>query len=161
VSRKRGKIIYWDTCIFLTWLTSDSSDPVLLAGIREVIESFHRGNIVLVTSVTTLSELLDLHNDPFIGQTIDKIFQRDNAVMMNVDQKVSLLAGQIRNYYNSLPKTHRLKIETPDATHLASAIVAGSHEFHTNDSGLLRLSPVVMSHPLIIVPPKGTQLSLL
>ena len=58
---------------------------------------------------------------------------RKQVEVVTIDIRVAQKAQLIRN--NS-----RKKLSTPDAVHIATAIVSGAKLFHTFDDGLLQLS---------------------
>ena len=90
-----------------------------------------------------------------------KLFQRRNVVQVDVTTRVLDLSEKIRNW--------NPKISSPDAIHLATAILYEADEFHTTDGGgkrkragdLLPLDGNVAGHPLKICKPQAMQYSLL
>jgi hypothetical protein len=96
---------------------------------------------------------------------MDSLFQgfvkRINRV--GVDIKIAALAHDIRNHYTGRRAEHADKtLSTPDAIHLATAILYRVDEFHTFDRdgnaknlGLLPLSGNVGGHKLTICKPEA------
>lgn len=132
-------IYYWDTCIFIAWLKEERVVRGLLDGIDEIKSKIDNKEATLVTSVITLTE---------IGQTFitdDKyslfrgLFKRPNIIAYNIDEDIATLAGKLRKHYNN---TNLHKLRTPDAIHLATAMILKANEINTTDgsgkkSGLL------------------------
>ena len=52
--------IYWDTNIFLVWLKDEKrEDPAAMQGVKEAVDSFDTGRMIIVTSVVTIVEVLE------------------------------------------------------------------------------------------------------
>ena len=95
------------------------------------------------------------------------IFQRSDINEIAVDYPIASLASEIRDFYiqarDLLPENQRKKamtVETPDALHLATAILYKADEFQTFDgddrsrpNGLLLLGDKVATHDLKIRKP--------
>ena len=67
-----------------------------------------------------------------------------------MDTKIASIAHDIRNHYVT---TGGSKLQTPDAIHLAAAILHRADEFHTFDGTLISLSGNVAGHRLTICKP--------
>lgn len=152
---KSGKLLYyWDTCSFISWLKggSDCSQETM-DGLNYIARQVNDNKAFLCTSVTTQSEVLEGKFTQEQNEKLEKFFRRRNVLLIAVDTKIAQRASEIRNYY-SLRGT---KIATPDATHLATAIIYKVDEFHTRDgdgkqraNDLLRLNGDVAGYPLLI-----------
>jgi len=81
------------------------------------------------------------------------MLKRPSSFVLNVDIRVSQLASQIRDYY----KQSHINLKTPDAIHLASALITKASAFHTFEDGLLRLTGNVAGHNLTISKPLAAQ----
>ncbi len=160
-------LYYWDTCIFLAWLKDEERKAGEMAGVREVIEKNRKREVRLMTSVLTLTEVL-ASKIPVGLENLYKglIMRRVNRIGMDI--KVAQLAHDIRDYYAQRATENGGKIlSTPDAIHLATAILYRADEFHTFDEeggrktlGLLPLSGNVAGHGLKICKPEGKNLEL-
>ena len=76
----------------------------------------------------------------------------------SVDIRVAAIAHDLRNYYALAGRT----LKSPDAIHLATAILYRADEFHTFDDQLIALSGNVGGNKLIVCKPetKSPQLDL-
>ena len=125
-------LIYWDTCVFLTWiLGGDNKGPNAVAGIDELVEGVHAYRYRLITSTLTDTEILRSRLAPEQIDKYDAIFDRSNVERVNLDERIAKLASEIRDYYwNATPKRN---LKTPDAIHLATAIYLDSGTLYTFD----------------------------
>jgi predicted nucleic acid-binding protein len=130
-----------------------------MAGVREVIERHKRREVKLITSVLTSVEVLASKLPVGMDRLFNDFMKRLTRVAM--DSKCAALAHDIRNYYAERAKENAGKtLSTPDAIHLATAILYRVDEFHTFDNdgdskslGLIPLSGNVGGHRLIICKP--------
>jgi predicted nucleic acid-binding protein len=157
---KSGRsVIYWDTCVFITWLTAEKSKwpASIWQGIQDVADLVEIGQAILVTSTLIRTEV-------FLGkltleqkQKFADILRRKNVQEVAPHMRIADRASTIRE---------RHKIKTPDAIHLATAILFEVDEMHTMDGwhedgkkdGLLALSRNVADYDLWITEPypRGT-----
>ena len=162
-------LVYLDSCIFIAWLKNEiRSDPREMAGVSDIGVSFDMGQIDIVTSTITFTEVLQSS----IGQSefdrFRNLFSRRNAFLIDVNRKIAEISHNIRDFYYS-PNSQAL--DTPDCIHLASAIWFHCSIFYTFDgssgksNGLLNLPfPLANKYPLKIQKPSSnsiTQLPLL
>ncbi len=160
--------LYWDTCIWLAWIKDEKRlDPTEMAAIQEQVERFHNGEVVLATSVLTLSEMLDLKNKMSADahRKFQRFFRRPDVVRIAVDIRVAELTQRLRDFYLLQNKTDGLPtLELGDALHLASAIHYKVNEFVTLDvrdskkpsrrkRGILPLSGNVAGFNLVVSKP--------
>src|SRR2546427_4003800 len=149
---KSGKpVIYWDTCVFIAWLKEerDKWPPAIWQGIQDVADLAQIGQAILVTSTLIRTEV-------FLGtltleqkQKFAGILRRTNAQEVAPHMRITDRASAIREKH---------KIKTPDAIHLATAILYDVDEMHTMDGwhadgkrdGLLALSGNVAEYKLLI-----------
>ncbi|MDO8421870.1 MAG: PIN domain-containing protein [Parvibaculum sp.] len=141
-------LYYWDTCLFLAWLKDESRNSGEMDGVREVIERHRKRDVRLMTSVLTSVEVLSGKIPAGMETLFDGLLKRLSRVSM--DTKVAALAHDLRNHY---AKEVGNKLKTPDAIHLATAILFRADEFHTFDETLLSLSGNVAGHGLIVCKP--------
>ena len=160
------KKYYWDSCIFIAWLNGgEGRPPEVIEGLNEVARDVNENRAALCTSVTTWTEILQGKLTPEQKTRLENLFKRRNVVLINIDARIAQMASEIRNYYNE----RGVKIETPDAQHLATAIIYEVDEFHTLDgdgdrqrpNDILRLNGDVAGHPLHIRVPTSLQNPLL
>jgi len=161
-------LYYWDTCLFLAWLNDEQRKTGEMDGVREVIERHKRREVRIMTSVLTSIEVLSAKVPVGMDTLFSGLMKRVNRI--SVDTKCAGLAHDLRNYYTLKAQEHSGKtISTPDAIHLATAVLYRADEFHTFDHdgdgktlGLLPLSGNVGGHALKICKPeaKSPQLDL-
>jgi predicted nucleic acid-binding protein len=160
------KLYYWDTATFIAWLDGGKNLAVeVISGLDEIAKEINDNRAFLCTSVITQVEVLQGKLTPEQSTRFDNLFKRRNFSLINVDGRIATRASEIRNYYNQ----RGINIKTPDATHLATALIYKVDEFHTTDgagerqrpSDLLRLNGDVAGYPLHIRVPVALQPSLL
>lgn len=151
---------YWDTCLFLAWIKDEQRPSGEMDGVREVITRAKRRECKIITSALTLVECLESKLPVGMDRLFKDMLKRINRI--SVDIKVAELAHDIRDYYTVRAKEFsNKKLSTPDAIHLATAILYRADEFHTFDDGqssskaisLIDLSGNVGGHKLTICKP--------
>ncbi|MEO6823292.1 MAG: type II toxin-antitoxin system VapC family toxin [Nitrosospira sp.] len=162
--------IYWDTAPLIAWITDEQRPPDEIAGLEEVVNLIERGKIILFTSAIWRVEVLDSSLNEEQKQTLRKLFDGRHITDVAADSRIFDLAHEIRNYYQieRQKDQNQPKISTPDALHLATAILNNATEFHTFDGAtqnggigkLIRLSGNVAGYKLKICVPTGKQFRL-
>jgi predicted nucleic acid-binding protein len=122
--------IYWCTNLFIAWLKDEKCWPnSVITGIQDVVYEVESNDAILFTSSLTRAEI-------FMGTlTADQkakyagLMRRTNVTEISADARITDRASSIREFYN----TKGTKIQTPDAIHLATAIVYKADEFQTLD----------------------------
>jgi len=161
-----GSLYYWDTCLFLAWINDENRKTGEMDGVRDVVEKARRREVKLLTSVLTTVELLECKL-PVGFATVFRDFMK-RVERVNIDPKVANLAHDLRNHYMVRRGEFQNKtLSTPDALHLATAILYRADEFHTFDEegsgkslGLIPLSNDVGGHRLRICKPETRSPSL-
>jgi predicted nucleic acid-binding protein len=155
-------LYYWDTCLFLAWLKDEERKTGEMDGVREIIERAKRREVKLMTSVLTSVEVLSARIPAGLETLFAGLMRRINR--QGMDTKVASLAHDLRNFY---AQKGGKTLSTPDAIHLATAILYRADEFHTFDNensnkslGLIPLSGDVGGHKLIICKPQANNPSL-
>jgi predicted nucleic acid-binding protein len=128
-------------------------------GVREVVERVRRRDVLLVTSVLTTTEVLQSSLPAGMDTLFHGLMRR--LEQKSIDIKISRLAHDLRDHYSQRRAEFDGKtLSTPDALHLATAILYRVSEFHTfdekngrNSLGLLPLSGDVAGHTLKICKP--------
>jgi predicted nucleic acid-binding protein len=159
--------IYWDSCIFLALLKGEiRQDPQDLFGIDELVDLFELGQIELVTSTITLTEVMRTSIKPEDYLKFRSFFSRRNCHLADVTTNIAEISEEIRSYYFQPGGS---TISTPDCIHLATAISWPCDVFYTFDGegnrpGLLTLTnPIANRYSIIIskpIPTHSPQLSL-
>jgi predicted nucleic acid-binding protein len=159
-------IYYWDTCLFLAWIKDEERKSGEMAGVREVIERSKRREVKIVTSVLTTVEILSGKIPVGMATLFEGLMKR--VYRIGMETKIAGVAHDLRDYYSIRKAEFGGKtLSTPDAIHLATAIIYRVTEFHTFDNdgdakslGLLPLSGDVGGNRLTICKPQAKNLEL-
>jgi predicted nucleic acid-binding protein len=124
--------IYWDSDAFLAWLLPE---PARVPRCRAVIEAAEQGQVRLITSAITLSEVVHLKGKPRMNdgdnEKIRDFFRNPYILIRNLDRRTADLSRELIWKQSLNPK---------DAIHLATAIFAGVKLMHTFDAELIAAS---------------------
>lgn len=123
------EIKYWDSCIFLAWLKNEANELIVVEGMEETAKDVDSGTIHLVTSVVTITEVLQGRLDISQKKLFDDFFKRKNVHRVELTLRTATLSHEIRDYYDQQGTV----LSTPDCQHLATAIIYKANEFHTLD----------------------------
>lgn len=156
---------YWDACLFLAWLKDEKRRQGEMEGIREQVERVRRNEIRVITSALTYSEVTAAKIPNETADAFANVMQRKNIRLIDVSVPIARKAGELKDFYAAKGGK---RLGTPDAIHLATAIIYQAKEFHTFDQnnsggtlGLIPLSGDVAGHNLTICKPfVGAQTSL-
>jgi predicted nucleic acid-binding protein len=121
---------YWDACVYIAWVKKDFQDGVHLEHIEELIRRSRTGDVTIITSTITITEVLDFGvegRDEFL-----KLFHQEQHEAFDVDIRVATKAHQYREYYRAQKSPGPT---TADAIHLATAFLYQAKAFHTFDDG--------------------------
>jgi predicted nucleic acid-binding protein len=136
--------IYWDSCIFIAHVKNEPrQDPLDMAGVSELACSFTFGQIELVTSTITITEVLRTSIGPENYEKFRKLFSWKNFQLIDVSKKIAEISHEIRDTFRG---NQGATLQTPDCLHLATAIWFKCQTFYTFDGcdqkrpGLLSLS---------------------
>lgn len=128
-------LICWDSSVVIDWmLDRKSKNPERIPAIRSVFHEIEDGRLQLAVSALVHAEVLE-STTPADAMQKFRAFMNDAEMVdvIAVDVPIAEKAREIRD--RALKK-----IKTPDAIHLATAIIGGAGVFHTFDRGLLSLS---------------------
>jgi predicted nucleic acid-binding protein len=124
---------YWDSSAFLAWLKPEPERANLCRG---VIRAAEKGQLQIVTSAVTLTEVIKLKGSsklkPQQEEDIERFFQKDYILVRNLDRFVAEEARRLMWVYSVL--------KAKDSIHLAAAISAKIPIFDTFDCELLNLN---------------------
>lgn len=157
-----AELIYWDACIFIAWLKDEKRPHNEMDGILECVTRVEKNEVRLMTSVTTRTEVFEADLTAAVKAMYTRLLQRRNVQQVDADLRVTNLARELREYYNS----GKRKLTQPDAIHLATAIHYRADAFYTFDNGnkgdlgLLELDGNVAGRPLHICKPPVSQIRL-
>jgi len=143
--------IYLETTVITAWLKKEIRPNQEMEGVEYCIERIMKNEIKVITSVSTIGEILPGQFPPGkYDLFIRTISKRRNFELTGIDMRISVLAQEIRDYYRFLNN----KIDLPDAYHLATAIYYMVNALYTFDKDdLLPLNGNVAGHSLIICKP--------
>ncbi len=106
---------------------------------RDIVNSFQKGEVTAYSSVITLAEVLPkpIKNECYdlAEQFIKFLKYGINFYMIDITADISEKAGKLRGYYPSL--------KAFDALQLAAAIVKGTQLFITNDKKLIKCQEMI------------------
>jgi predicted nucleic acid-binding protein len=145
----RPHVYAWDASVLLAWLGEEEGAP--LGGIDSVVEEIDAGDRVatLIVSVVAHTEVLAAKHTEDQIKKFRAFLERSNVLVVDVDLRVSEKAEAIR----SKALAEGRKIKTPDAQHLATAILYRADVFHTLDDKLINLSGSAIVDGLTISKP--------
>ncbi|HRC86492.1 MAG TPA: hypothetical protein PK413_12860 [Thermoanaerobaculia bacterium] len=97
--RPEFRRVYWDSCIFIAWLTGESRKQVELDGLREAVEQAAAGELVVVVSRMFEQEVFtdDLPVD--VRRLLERFFRQPTIEVVDLEPPIHSLARQIRGYY--------------------------------------------------------------
>lgn len=153
----KPKRIYWDSCVFISYIAGEKRDPYEMAGIDDVVRDVDSEKVILVTSVVARVEVLKDMGDK--QEKFIEVLQNPNIQEIDVNKIIAQMAGDIRYQFQQIGKNW---LKTPDAVHLATALWAEVDEFHTFDGsgkepGLLNLNEHGILKGLRIIKPHSKQ----
>ena len=123
-----------DTSPFIYFL---ERHPLFASAVRSFFERAERGELTLVTSTVTLTEVLTkplAENADAIATAYRSILTTSPYVrLLPIDVAVAEHAARLRAKY---------RLKTPDAIQIAVAIRGGCDAFLTNDGGLQRVQEI-------------------
>jgi len=148
----RQETIYWDSCIYIAWLIGETQHGKgCKDAIRQMAEDNASHKNVIISSIITYTEVLAINLTADNEALFRKSFRTQHHIAYDVDPPIALKAREIRERF--LRRDDGKKIKTPDALHLATAIVHKAERFLTFDDGLLVLNGDARVDGLIISKP--------
>jgi predicted nucleic acid-binding protein len=140
------KFVYWDSCIFLSYINADPGRIDILEGFLDEIQKSN-GERKIVTSILTKVEVawsaieqISQELSSAVEQKIDALWN-DESVIGFIEVHEGIVLGARALMRQSLTQGWSLK--PPDAIHLASAQWLGVEELHTYDDKLPRYGTMI------------------
>lgn len=134
---------YWDANAWIAYIRKEMPAPnnkikdARYTMCREVLERAESGEIEIVTSAFTLSEVCKRRDEAYSpAQNLTAFFDQKYIILMPVDKRVGLKAQHLQ-----LSGVGGLRPQ--DATHVASALVGDVPILHTFDKGMRDLDKVL------------------
>jgi predicted nucleic acid-binding protein len=126
--------VYWDSVTFNYRIAERPENIDIL---RHITDRAERNELEIVTSAFTLCEVAKV--EPATGnippeaqeRLISDFFKNSYIVLVAMDRRVAEVTRRIVRSHSGM--------KPADATHIASAILAGASVLHTYDKGLLKL----------------------
>jgi len=154
-------LLYWDACVFIAHLQNEKRAAEEMAGIEEMVALVDKGKAILLTSVLTRIEVLECKMTDAQKGMFENLLKKRVIQSIAVDSRIAQKAHDIRNHYALQDKV----MWTPDAIHLATAILYKADVFYTFDGagkskakksmGLISISGDVAGHNLKVAVPMG------
>jgi predicted nucleic acid-binding protein len=140
---------YWDSTVFLAWLLPE---PARKKKCGEIIKAAERGEIRIVTSAITLTEVIKLKGQPPLKadqeEKIRRFFLNEYIVVVNVDRFIGEAARKLIWQHGVMPK---------DAIHVATALRFNIPFLDCYDDKLISLSGQLGTPPMVIDHPAAPQ----
>lgn len=140
------QLIYWDSCVFLSYINADVTRIDILDAILHEIQASN-GVKKIVTSIITKVEVafsgIEQTMDQLsfdIEQKIDALWNDDSVIgLIELHDDIAIRARDLIRKARS----QSLSLRPPDAIHLASAQWLGVEEIQTYDDKLYRYSTLI------------------
>jgi predicted nucleic acid-binding protein len=130
----KPKLIYWDSCVFLSAIQQTAGRYAIL---KAILDCAAADRVVIVTSALTIAEVVkmdcgsaDSAQMAKDAVAIQQFFENDYLAIKNVDRIVAAQASDIVRQYG---------IKPPDAIHIVTALISKCDRLETYDERLLRL----------------------
>lgn len=134
--KKDLDLICWDTPVLIDWLQG-SGTKNRMRSIKSVMSEIKARKYKLAVSTLAYVEILECKMpEQAIKRFEDFMKDRNLVEVFAVDTRIAKRAQALRNRLNEKGK----KIETPDAIHIATAIVGKAKQLHTFDEKILKLN---------------------
>jgi predicted nucleic acid-binding protein len=155
------EIYYWDSCIFLAWLRDEDRKEGEMAAVKSYVRKLESRQIKIMTSAIAYTEVTSTKLPDGVDQIFFDFMKRSSVQIIGADIRVTQQARKLRDYYRL---NWGKNLCTPDAIHLATAILYKAKEFNTFDEsnknkslGLLQLDGDVGGHSLTVCKPQLVQ----
>jgi predicted nucleic acid-binding protein len=123
-------VYYWDSTVWIVYFNGGTEHPDVFERLEEIVKLIKRNQVIVVTSVITRAELLEVRLGPAKLREYDDQFKRKNVVDQPVTRAVASLASDYRSHFKTLRKAGKFA----DAVHLATAVDNKVDEMHTTDA---------------------------
>lgn len=136
-------LLYLDASIFISWLKEGKGDdPKFYQGVKQLIREIDEGKHRVIASHILTAEVFDHPDHKLKIENFDKMLDRFKPYP--VDLRIALKARELR---------HNFGLATPDAIHLATAILYNAEYLCTTDNRLLGLNEKIKDINIVKSPP--------
>jgi predicted nucleic acid-binding protein len=150
------KVIYWDSCVYIAWLRDEQSHgKAPMDAIAQVLKENFERKVTIISSTITLIEVLASKMDEEKERLFRKSFRTRDHIAYDVDIAIALKARELRD---RLLNQESGKLATPDAIHIATALIYKARALFTFDSRILvlnkdpRVGGLEISQPVVDQP---------
>ncbi|HEY4417481.1 MAG TPA: PIN domain-containing protein [Verrucomicrobiae bacterium] len=142
---RRDLCVYFDACVYLAYYRQETASygKPRVQAIQSMLEENKRGGSTIITSSLTICEVIDRLLESDLRAEIDDFknrFKFGIQKLIDVEPLISEKAAQYRHFYRKNPITMPNRADkpfknlaTPDAIHLATAVIYECDEFWTLD----------------------------
>lgn len=134
--KKDLDLICWDTPVLIDWLQENGTKN-RMRSIKSVMAEIKARKYKLAVSTLAYVEILECKMPEQAIKRFEDFMKNRNLVeVFAVDTRIAKRAQALRNRLNERGRN----IKTPDAIHIATAIVSKAKQLHTFDDGILKLN---------------------
>jgi len=134
-------LVYWDACIFIAWLDREPRKDISREDLEYWARLFRDDKARLVTSAVTGLEILEsrMERNREARDEFHRFMRPPRGSLHQISPPVLEMAYTLREHFASLPaplgREKHPTLSTPDAIHLATAVLEEVDVFHTTDGG--------------------------
>ncbi len=140
-------IYYWDSRMYLAWLTEDQAYAESLPSIFTILSSNFMDDNIIVTSSRTADEIKNAGLDESLANRFSKLLNDDTHKLIEVTDSITEKAAELR-------EKSGVALSELDAIHLATALDQNAAQLHTpDDEALLGLDGSELVGNLVIKKP--------
>ena len=126
----KKELICWDSSVMISFIKEKEQER--MGEINSVVQNIHKGHYTLAVSTLIYPEVLETKMPPDAIKKFEKFMQnRADITIVAVDIRVAKKAQELRNKTN---------LETPDAIHIATAIINKATALHAYDGEMLKFN---------------------
>jgi predicted nucleic acid-binding protein len=118
----------------LAWLKGEAQYKAFLPAIENMLRECRDKKIEILTSAITITELLCFEVPDNTRRQLDDLFRRDIHKVVDAD---IVIAKRAREYRRFCKDKGIAGLKTPDAVHIATAVINEVDELHTFDQRIL------------------------
>ena len=132
---EKPKIYYWDACAYLAWLKNEEQahGKESIDALEKIAKDNFNRTAVIMTSTMTLIEVLSSSLNEDQEKRFRLSFRPQDHLLYEVDPPIALKARDFRQ--RLLKHKSGKTLSTPDAIHLATAVIYKANWFVTFDDG--------------------------